>query len=119
MSDPAEAHLLPSSPWLAIWQTGVVDGQDAAAHRNAQLQALTRTGVAQPPVHRLHRLSLAVVQQSLQVPAGVGAVRTATETAGELIEKRAEPRQDGARPGFGHASEGTESAAFVQLKLTK
>jgi hypothetical protein len=32
-------------------------------------------------------------------------VRVATETPGELIEKRAEPRQQRARPGIRHASE--------------
>ena len=118
-------------------QAGVVDGQDAVAHRNQLaeppperarlprrmrdevLQALIGTGIAQPSVHRLHRLPLAVVEQPLQIPTGVGPVRPATETAGELIEKRPEPRQQRARPGLGHASEGTESAAFVQVKLTK
>jgi hypothetical protein len=42
-----------------------------------------------------------------------------TETSRELIEKRPEPRQDGARPSLRHASQGTESAVFVQVKLTK
>ena len=83
------------------------------------LQALRGTGIAEPSVHRLHRLPLAVVEQSLQVPAGVGAVPLATETPGELIEKRPQARQQRARPGIRHTSEGTESAVFVQVKLTK
>lgn len=87
--------------------------------RDEVLQALIRAGIAQPAMHRLHRFSAAVVQQALQVPTGVGAVRSATEAGGELIEKRPEPRQQRARPGLRHASEGTESAVFVQVKLTK
>jgi hypothetical protein len=83
------------------------------------LKSLIRTGVAQPTVHRLHRLPIAVVQQALKVPAGVGSMSAAAKTVRELIEKRAEPRQHGARPGLRHASESTESAAFVQVKLTK
>jgi hypothetical protein len=118
-------------------QAGVVDRQDPGAHRNhlAQpspertrlprrmgdevLQPLIRAGVAEPTMHRLHRFPVAVVQQSPQIPTGVGAVRAATEAGRELIEKRPEPRQQRARPSLRHASEGTESAVFVQVKLTK
>jgi hypothetical protein len=87
--------------------------------RDEVLQALIRAGIAQPTVHRLHRFPGAVVQQALKVPAGIRAVRVPAKTPGELIEKRPKARQQRARPGLGHASEGTESAAFVQVKLTK
>jgi len=46
-------------------------------------------------------------------------MRSAPKARRELIEKSSESRQQRARPGLGHASEGTESAVFVQVKLTK
>ena len=70
------------------WRTGISsrsrcqNGRDLPGRvRDEVLQALIRAGIAQPAVHRLHRLPLAVVEQPLQVPTGVGAVRAATETA--------------------------------------
>lgn len=118
-------------------QSGVVDCEHTAAHRqdrpqalpertslpggvgDEMLQTLIRPGVAQPPVHRLHRFPLAVVEQPLNVPTGVGSVRSATETAGELIEERAQPFQQRTRRRIGHASEDKKSAGFVQVKVTK
>ena len=144
--DLAIGHLAQRAAILALLadrrgtllrQPRVIDRQDAGPHRHhlAQpaperarfprrmgdevLQALIRARVAQPPVHRLHRFAVAVVQKALEVPTGVGSVRAAPETRGELIEKRPEPRQQHARPSVGHASEGTESAVVVQVKLTK
>jgi hypothetical protein len=118
-------------------QARVVDRQDAVSYRQPRaqllperpylprrvrdemLQPLIRPRIAEPSMHRLHRLALAVVQQTLPVAAGVRPVRATTEAADEVIEKRAESRQQCARPGIGHASEGTESAGKVQVKLTK
>jgi hypothetical protein len=77
---------------------------------NEVLQALVGAGVAQPPMHRLHRLSLADVQQPLDVAAGVPAVRSPTETADEAIEKAPEPFQQRTRYWAGHASEDKNSA---------
>ena len=118
-------------------ESRVVDRQHAAPRRNhlAQppperanlpgrmgnevLQALIGPRIAQPTVHRLHRLPVAVAEKPLQVPTGVGPVCSPTEARRELIEKLPEPHQHRARPGVRHASEGTESAVFVQVKLTK
>ena len=87
----------------------VVDGEDPAAHgqslaqpaperaglprrmRDEVLQPLVVARIAQPPMHRLHGLPFAVVEQSLHVPTRVRAMRSPTKAAGELIEKRPEP----------------------------
>jgi len=118
-------------------QAGVVDGEDATAHRQQRaqslperthlpdrmrdevLQALVGTGIAQPPMHGLHRLSLAVVQQSLDVAARVSTVRSPTETANEAIEKGPKPFRQRTRRWIGHASEDMKFGRFVQVKITK
>jgi hypothetical protein len=87
--------------------------------RDEVLQALVGTGVAQPTVHRLHRLPFAVVQQSLDVAAGVLTVRPPTETPDEAIQKGPKPFQQRTRRWIGHASEDKKFGRSVQVKITK
>jgi hypothetical protein len=70
-------------------------------------------------MHRLHRLSLAVVQQPLDVAAGVPTMRSSTETPDEAIEKGPKPFQQRTRRWIGHASEDKKFGQSVQGKITK
>jgi hypothetical protein len=86
---------------------------------NEVLQSLVGAGIAEPPMHRLHRFPLAVVEQALHVPTGVRPVCSATETASELIQEGAKPLQQRTRRWIGHASEHKKFRRSVQVKLTK
>lgn len=83
------------------------------------LQSLVVPGIAQPAMHRLHRLALAVVEQPAHIPTRIRALRASSKAAGELIEKRAEPFQQRARRWIGHASEHRKFRRSVQENLTK
>ena len=65
--------------------------------RDEVLQRLILAGIAQPAVHRLHRLPLAVVEQPVEILARRLALRPATEARTEAIEELAQASQQ--RPG--------------------
>jgi hypothetical protein len=57
------------------------------------LQRLVAPRIAQPAMHRLHGLPLALVEQTAEIATGGLALRAPREAVGELIGKLAEPRQ--------------------------
>ena len=67
------------------------------------LEGLIIARIAQAPMHRLHRLPLAVAEQPVDVPGGRVALRLAAETRTELIEELAESSQECPRGASRHA----------------
>jgi hypothetical protein len=57
------------------------------------LERLILAGITQSPVHRLHGLPLAVVEQSVEILTGGLALRLAAEAGAEPIEELAQSSQ--------------------------
>ena len=117
-----------------LWETGVVDGQNAAPHldhgaqlgphqsrlprrvRDELLQGLIADRVAEPSMHRLHGRPLAVVEEPFEVLTGRRALRVATEAARKAIGECAElPQERSSRP-LCHALKRIELSTFVQVR---
>jgi hypothetical protein len=116
--------------WLR--QSRVVDRQHAAADRDLRtqlrpyaaglprrighevLERLIAARITQVPVHGLHRLSLAVVEQAFDVLTGRRPLRAAAEAAAERIQERAQAREEHAGRGVIHATQRRDFARSVQ-----
>jgi hypothetical protein len=66
------------------------------------LQGLILAGLAQPAVHRLHRLPLTVVEQAVEILAGGVSLWAPTETRAEAVEELAQAAQQCPRGPCGH-----------------
>ena len=115
-----------------LGKTRVVKGEDAGPGRHLRPQVrpyatgiprrmgdevverLVARRVAQPSVHRLHGLALAVIEEPVQVLAGGRPLRLSRETATERVHELAESSQQRACGIGGHAPDGTESRPSVQ-----
>ena len=79
------------------------------------LQGLIADRVAEPSMHRLHGLALAVVEESFEVLTGRRALWVATEAARKPIGECAEPSQERASRPIRHALKRIELSRFVQV----
>ena len=80
------------------------------------LQGLITDRVAEPAMHRLHGLPLAVVEQALEILRGCRALGVATEAARELVGKLTEPPQERTRRPIRHARKRTKLSKIVQVR---
>ena len=83
------------------------------ANGDEVLQRLVAPRIAEPPMHGLHGLPLAVVEDRVEILTGRRALRRSIETVGELVGKLAEPSQQRAGRRFRHAPQRTQLSAFV------
>jgi hypothetical protein len=67
------------------------------------LQRLILAGIAQPPMHCLHRLPLTVIEQAVEIVAGGLPLRLSTEARAEPIEELAQSSQQRPRGAGRHA----------------
>ena len=98
--------------------------------RDEVLQRLILARIAQPAMHRLHRLPLAVVEQPVEILTGGVALRLAAEARTEPIQELAQASQQRPRGPRRHArsvrdaarkykSNLGERAGSLRLNLTK
>jgi hypothetical protein len=141
--DLAIGHLAPRAAVLSLHadrvfalfrKTRVVERENASAHRDRRpqarphgrrlprrvrdemLQRLVADRIAQPPMHGLHRLPLAVVEEGFEILTGRLALRASGEAARELVGKLAEPSQERASRWLGHARQRTQLSSSVQVR---
>src|SRR5207244_2020674 len=78
--------------------------------RDEVLERLILAWIAQPAVHRLHGLPLAVVEQAVEILTGGGALRPSAEAGAEPIEVLAQASQQRPRRPRRHARSVRDSA---------
>jgi hypothetical protein len=71
--------------------------------RDEVLQRLILPGIAQPAMHRLHRLPLAVAEQAVEILTGRLTLRAPAEAGAEAVEELAQPSQECPRGPRRHA----------------
>lgn len=112
----------------------VIDREDPGADRHHLPQALPQrprllrrvgdemlqgpiTGrVAEPPMHRLHGLPLAVVDEGVDVLTGRIALRVTIEAVGEPVRKLSEPLQERPNRPLCHERQRIRPLALVQVR---
>src|ERR1022692_2358102 len=83
--------------------------------RDEVLQSLIGARIAQPAVHRLHRLALAVVEQAVEIPAPGLPLRPPAETRAETVHELPQPsEQRPRRVRCRHARQRTDFRGSVQ-----
>jgi hypothetical protein len=71
--------------------------------RDEMLEGLILTGIAQPPMHRLHGLAFAIVEQTVDVLTRRVSLQLSAETRAEAIQILTQaPQERPCEPG-GHA----------------
>ena len=131
---PAVLPFHPDRVMALLREAGVVEGQNAAPHRHHRaqlgphwrclprrvrdemLQGLIADRVAEPAMHRLHGLPLAVVEEAFEVLTGDRALRLATEAAREPVGEVAESPQERASRPLGHAQKRRKFSTLVQVR---
>jgi hypothetical protein len=76
-------------------------------------------GIAQPAVHRLHRLPLAVVEQPVEILAGRLALGPSAEAAAEAVEELAQASQECPRGPRRHARSVREATTKYKGNLSE
>jgi hypothetical protein len=87
--------------------------------RDEVLQRLVRPRVAQPAMHRLHRLAGAVVDETRQIATRRIPLDVPAEAGRKLIGKPAEALQHRTGVGLRHACHRREVASVVQVRNTE
>jgi hypothetical protein len=80
------------------------------------LQGLVADRIAEPSMHRLHGLPLAVVEERGDILARGLALRTAREVASELVGELAKPSQERPSRDLRHAQKRARHSSFAQVR---
>ena len=132
VSPPPHANRVPS----LLREPRIIDGENAGAHghdgaqvrpdalgiprrmRDEVLQRLILARIAQPAMHRLHGLALAVVEQAVEILAGRVPLRLPTEARAESIQELAQAPQQRPCGPRRHAGSVRDSARQYKCDLT-